>query len=57
MTPIVVNPSNALLSELLSFEDSIRLNEPSLLGLKDGAKALEVAELIMAAINEKKLYA
>jgi predicted dehydrogenase len=57
MTPIVVNPSNALLSELLSFEDSIRSNEPSLLGLKDGAKALEVAELIMAAINEKKLYA
>jgi predicted dehydrogenase len=51
MTPIVVNPSNALLSELLSFEDSIRSNEPSLLGLKDGAKALEVAELIMAAIN------
>ena len=50
MIPLVVNPSNALLSELLSFEDSIRSNQPSILGLKDGAKALEVAEMIMAAI-------
>jgi len=57
MTPIVVYQSNALLSELLSFEDSIRSNQPSILGLKDGAKALEVAEMIMAAINKEKLFA
>lgn len=52
MTSAIVNPSNALLSELISFEESIRTNQPSLLGLKEGAKTLEVAEMIMAAINK-----
>ena len=57
MTSIAVNPSNALLSELLSFEDSISSNQPSILCLKDGAKTLEVAEMIMSAINKEKLFA
>jgi len=57
MDSVLVNPSNALLSELISFEESIRTNQPSLMGLRDGAKALEVAEMIMAAIKKEKLFA